>query len=138
MTEESGGHAQYKARLLEAQDTVLTELFGLGWPAPHRVVRNAATARWLGDDPRGPGWLRRVQTTTAPFLRRLPARTQERLASGQKASRPLFGPVAATAGGPENLIDAGPLYAGESIARVNDIRPAGILVREMVEGSSGT
>lgn len=131
MTEESGGHPQYKARLLEAQDTVLTELFGLGWPAPHRVVRNAATARWLGDDPRGPRWLRGLQTTTAPLVRRLPAGTQGRLAARQTASRPLFGPAAATSGGPESLVEAGPLYAGETIARINDIRPAGVLVQEM-------
>ena len=134
MTDESGGHPQYKARLLEARDTVLTELFGLGWPAPHRVIPNAATARWLRDDPRGPGWLRRIQMTTAPLLRRLPAGTQARLAAGQKASRPLFGPAAATVSAPESLIDAGPLYAGESIARINDVRPAGVLVREMIDG----
>ena len=48
----------YKARLVEARETVLTELFGAGWPAPHRVVANEATARWLRDDPRGPGWVR--------------------------------------------------------------------------------
>jgi len=27
-------------------------LFGLGWPAPHRVVANAATRRWCRDDGR--------------------------------------------------------------------------------------
>ena len=32
---------------------VRTELFGAGWPhAPHRVLANAATERWLGRDPR--------------------------------------------------------------------------------------
>ena len=43
----------------------------------------------------------------------------------------MFGPAAATAGGSPNLIDAGPLYAGECIARIGDIRPAGDLVREL-------
>src|SRR3954467_10349338 len=47
MSEESGAHAAYKERLIGASDTVLTELFGFGWPAPHRVVPNAATDRWL-------------------------------------------------------------------------------------------
>jgi len=27
-------------------------LFGLGWPAPHRVVANVATRRWCRDDGR--------------------------------------------------------------------------------------
>ena len=66
MTHESGAHPAYKARLLEARATVLTELFGAGWPAPHRVVPNAATARWLGADSRGPGWLRAFHRMTAP------------------------------------------------------------------------
>jgi nitronate monooxygenase len=58
MTDESGAHPAYKGRLIDAQQTVLTELFGAGWPAPHRVVSSAATARWLAGDARGPRWLR--------------------------------------------------------------------------------
>lgn len=48
MSDESGAHPEYKRRLLEARETLLTELFGVGWPAPHRVVGNEATRRWLG------------------------------------------------------------------------------------------
>jgi NAD(P)H-dependent flavin oxidoreductase YrpB (nitropropane dioxygenase family) len=47
MSEESAAHPGYKQRLLAAEDTILTDLFGAGWPAPHRVVANAATRRWL-------------------------------------------------------------------------------------------
>ena len=43
----------------------------------------------------------------------------------------MFGPAAATADGPTNLVEAGPLYAGECIGRIGDIRPAGELVREL-------
>jgi nitronate monooxygenase len=58
MSEESSAHPAYKQRLIEAKETVMTELFGAGWPAPHRVIRNAATQRWLRDDPRGPARVR--------------------------------------------------------------------------------
>ena len=131
MTEESGGHPGYKERLLDAQGTVLTELFGAGWPAPHRVVTNAATARWLGSDPRGPAWLRGLHRATAPVLSRMPVGVQLRLAATQRHSRPMFGPAAATVQGPPNLVDSGPLYAGECIDRISDVRPAGELVREL-------
>jgi NAD(P)H-dependent flavin oxidoreductase YrpB (nitropropane dioxygenase family) len=131
MTDESGAHPAYKARLLEAHETILTELFGAGWPAPHRVVPNEATARWLRSDPRSPGWLRLFHRATAPVFSRVPVRMQFRLAATQKPSRPMFGPAAATADGPPNLIDAGPLYAGECIDRIADIRPAGELIREL-------
>jgi len=45
LSAESRAHPAYKRRLLDAHETILTELFGLGWPAPHRVVPNAATER---------------------------------------------------------------------------------------------
>jgi nitronate monooxygenase len=131
MAEESGGHPAYKARLVEARQTVLTELFGVGWPAPHRVVPNQATVRWLKRDPRGPGWLRAFHTATAPLFSRLPVPMQFRLAATQRPSRPLFGPAAATVDGPPNLIEAGPLYAGECVDRISDIRPAGELAHEL-------
>jgi nitronate monooxygenase len=131
MTAESGAHPAYKARLVEARDTLVTELFGAGWPAPHRVVPNAATARWLARDPRAPGWLRLLHRATAPVLSRVPVPMQSRLAATQEPSRPIFGPAAATVHGPPNLIEAGPLYAGECVNRIADIRPAGELVSEL-------
>lgn len=131
MTEESGAHPSYKARLNEARTTILTELFGAGWPAPHRVVPNQATARWLRKDVRGPGWLRLFHRATAPAFSRVPVPMQLRLAAKQTPNRPIFGPAAATVDGPPNLIDAGPLYAGECINRVTDVRPADELVREL-------
>jgi len=131
MSEESGGHEAYKARLVDARETVLTELFGAGWPAPHRVVANEATARWLRDDPRGPGWVRAFHRATAPLLSRMPVPMQLRMAGTQSPSRPIFGPAAATVDGPPSLVEAGPLYAGECIDRIGDVRPAGELVREL-------
>ena len=131
MSEESGAHPAYKERVAEASETVLTELFGFGWPAQHRVVPNAATSRWLRGDPRGPGWLRLLQRATAPALSRAPVPMQLRLAATQRPSRPMFGPAAATAGGPESLVDAGPLYAGECVERIGDVRPAVELVEEL-------
>jgi NAD(P)H-dependent flavin oxidoreductase YrpB (nitropropane dioxygenase family) len=128
MSAESGAHPDYKRRLVEADETVRTELFGACWPAPHRVIPNAATARWLGSDPRGPAWLRAANRITAPLLSRIPRRVQARMAGSQTPAIPLFGPAAATVGSAGNLVEAGPLYAGESVARIDDIRPAGELV----------
>jgi nitronate monooxygenase len=131
MSEESGAHAEYKRRLAGAQETVLTQLFGMGWPAPHRVVPNAATERWTAGDRRGPGWVRALQRVTAPAVSRLPVPMQQRVAATQRPGRPIFGPAAATAGRLDNLLDAGPLYAGECISRIDDVRPAAELVREL-------
>jgi NAD(P)H-dependent flavin oxidoreductase YrpB (nitropropane dioxygenase family) len=132
LSEESDAHPAYKERLLAARETVLTELFGAGWPAPHRVVANAATDRWLAADRRGPAWLRAAHRATAPALARLPIGLQGRMASAQSPRSPLFGPLAATADGPVGLIEAGPLYAGQSVARIDAVGPAGELVRSLV------
>jgi nitronate monooxygenase len=131
MSEESGAHPAYKERLIRARETVLTELFGLGWPAPHRVVPNAATERWLRGDRRGPGWVRAIHRLSSVGASRVPIPIQLRLAASQRPSRPFFGPAAATVDGPATLVDAGPLYAGECIERIDDVRPAAKLVAEL-------
>jgi NAD(P)H-dependent flavin oxidoreductase YrpB (nitropropane dioxygenase family) len=128
LSEESRAHAEYRRRLLGARETILTELFGAGWPAPHRVVANAATERWLGGDPRGPRLNRALNALTAPGARYMPASLQARIARAQHPGSRLLSPLGPTDDGPPNLLDAGPLYAGESVARIAEVRPAAELV----------
>jgi NAD(P)H-dependent flavin oxidoreductase YrpB (nitropropane dioxygenase family) len=132
LSDESHAHTEYKRRLLGARETVLTELFGAGWPgAPHRVVRNKATERWLRSDERGPAWMRAANRATASGLSRAPMSLLDRAAGAQRPGLPLLGPAAATTDSPDSLVDAGPLYAGECVARIAALRPAGELVREL-------
>ncbi len=128
LSEESRAHPDYRRRLLGAGETILTELFGAGWPAPHRVVANAATRRWLGADPRGPRLNRLLNRLAAPGARRLPGRFQARIAATQRPGGRLLSPVGPTDDGPATLVDAGPLYAGETVARIDRVRPAAELV----------
>lgn len=132
LAEESRAHAEYKRRLLEAKETILTELFGFGWPAPHRVIANAATDRWLGGDPRGPSLNRALNRLSAPTARYVPAPLQSRLARAQRPDSRLLSPPGPTDDGPANLLDAGPLYAGETVSRIADVRPAAEIVSALV------
>jgi len=131
LSEESRAHPEYRRRLLNADETVLTELFGAGWPAPHRVVPNAATERWLKDDPRGPRANRALNRLLAPAARYTPEALLWRMAHAQRPGGRLFTPTGPTDDGPENLLDAGPLYAGETVARIGDVMPAAELVRAL-------
>jgi len=131
LSEESHAHPEYRRRLLEADSTILTELFGAGWPAPHRVVPNAATEHWLADDPRGPRLNRFLNRTLAPGARYVPAGLQARMARAQRPGSRLLSPLGPTDDGPSSLIDAGPLYAGETVARIDEIGPAAELVRAL-------
>jgi len=112
-TEESDAHPSYKAHLVKAKarDTVLTELFDVGWPSsPHRVIRNSTYDRWeaAGSPPSGdrPG-------------------EGEEVASGvpRYASNP---PLAATDGDIESMA----MYAGQSVGAITEVEPsAGIVER---------
>lgn len=147
LSEESRAHALYKERLLAAEETILTELFGAGWPAPHRVVPNAAVEHWLGDvrpftgispekDERrvvfgAPRANRALNRLLAPGMRYAPASLQQRMIRAQRPDGRLLTPAGPTDDGPATLVEAGPLYAGETVARIGELRPAAELVREL-------
>lgn len=131
LSQESRAHPEYRQRLLAAEETILTELFGAGWPAPHRVVANAATEHWLGGDPRGPVLNRALNHLTAPAARYMPASIQQRIAKAQRPTGRLLSPAGPTDDGPAGLLDAGPLYAGQTVARISDVRPATAIVSSL-------
>jgi nitronate monooxygenase len=145
LSEESRAHALYKERLLEAERTILTDLFGAGWPAPHRVVPNAATEHWRGrrsslgglfrekDERqallRAPLANRVFNRLLAPGVRYTHASLQVRMMRAQRPGSRLLTPAGPTDDGPATLVEAGALYAGETVARIGEVRPAAALVR---------
>lgn len=138
MSEESGAHDEYRRRVGAASRTVYTTLFGLGWPvAPHRVIENAAVRRWeaRAGGARPPTWKRLLDAAARPIVTRAPEGISGLLAGVQDPRLPLLSPLPPTAGGPRALLDAGALYAGETAARIDDVRPAGELVRELAAGA---
>jgi NAD(P)H-dependent flavin oxidoreductase YrpB (nitropropane dioxygenase family) len=131
-SEESHAHPEYKRRLVEGSDTVLTELFGMAWPrAPHRVMPNQATRRWLKHDPRGPAVLRAAHLALSPAARRTPGSIQLKLAQRARTGPFDLSPVAPTDGLPEATVETHPLYAGQTVGRIHDVRPAAELVRDL-------
>ncbi|MBS1870658.1 MAG: nitronate monooxygenase [Actinobacteria bacterium] len=128
LSHESRAHADYRRRLLDADATLLTELFGFGWPAPHRVVHNAATGHWLRGGKRAPLALRALNRASGIGARRVPPAVQARFARAQRPEGRLLSPVPPTDDGPPRLVEAGPLYAGETVARIRDVRSAAELV----------
>jgi len=147
LSEESRAHALYKERLLGAEETILTDLFGAAWPAPHRVVPNAATEhflsrrssfsrhRWEKDERRellrGPRVNRLLNRLLAPGARYAPPGLQLRMIRAQRPGSRLLSPAGPTDDGPATLVDAGALYAGETVARIEEIKPAAALVQAL-------
>jgi NAD(P)H-dependent flavin oxidoreductase YrpB (nitropropane dioxygenase family) len=128
LSDESRAHPDYKQRLLAAEQTTLTELFGFAWPAPHRVVPNAAFAHHCGDGSRVPRLNRIVNRLSAPGARLTPESIQRRLIRAQRPTSRMLTPQGPTDDGPPNLVDAGPLYAGETVRRIREVRPAAEIV----------
>jgi NAD(P)H-dependent flavin oxidoreductase YrpB (nitropropane dioxygenase family) len=120
---ESRAHPHYKQKLLEAneEDTVRTILFGHGWPnAPHRTLRTAFVRQWLGREARG--------QESRP----------DELPVGQTVVGGQAMPVLRFMGLPPNCdargdIDSMDLLAGQGVGLVGQIKPAGQIVRELVE-----
>lgn len=146
LSEESRAHPAYKQRLVEAEETILTELFGAGWPAPHRVVPNAATERWLiprsslgrmhrsKDERRllrAPLANRLLNRLLAPGARYVPSSLQLRMIRAQRPGSRLLSPAGPTDEAPATLVDAGALYAGATVERMHEVRPAAALVRDL-------
>jgi nitronate monooxygenase len=132
LSDESRAHPEYKQRLLGADETILTELFGLSWPAPHRVIPNAATEHQLGGNGEVPALNRVLNRAFAPGARFTPAAIQRRLVTAQRPTSRLLTPLGPIDDGPPTLLDAGPLYAGQTVARIVDVRPAADIVSALM------
>jgi NAD(P)H-dependent flavin oxidoreductase YrpB (nitropropane dioxygenase family) len=132
VSEESRAHSEYKRRCIDSDETVLTELFGLGWPhAPHRVIPNAATRRWLRHTHRGPFWIRTANQAMTRVAMAMPQAAQDRALTVQPQQLPFLVARPPTNDGPEKLVDWRPLYAGASVRRITDIPSAATLVRSL-------
>jgi NAD(P)H-dependent flavin oxidoreductase YrpB (nitropropane dioxygenase family) len=131
LTDESAAHALYKARLVAADTTFTTLLFGLGWPRLHRVIANQATDRWCRTSALGPSPVRFAGRLGAPLGRLVPLAAMGALAMRQRPGVPLFSPSLPLEGMPDRTVDSTALYAGESVGRLDDVIPAAQAVAEL-------
>jgi nitronate monooxygenase len=118
-SEEAGLHPLYKQLVCEAveTDTVHSSLFDVGWPqAPHRTLRNSTMRLWeqSGSAPSGvrPG-------EGEPVAERMDGTPVPRYSVDD--------PTSAMTGQLEALA----LYAGQGVALVHDVLPAGEIVTRM-------
>lgn len=64
-------------------------------------------------------------------VRRVPDGLQAGMVRAQRPGGRLLTPAGPTDDGPATLVEAGALYAGETVARIDAVRPAAELVREL-------
>jgi nitronate monooxygenase len=130
LTHESRAHPEYQRRILAADKTFRTTLFGMGWPAAHRVVANAATRRWCHADGRA-RLAPRIINAGSGLLAKLPDRSVASVIRLQAPTLPLFSPIAPTADMPDSMVDRTALYAGETVLRITNVISARQAVAEL-------
>ena len=131
LSDESDAHPDYKAKALAADRTILTELFGLSWAAPHRVVANAATERQLGDGGGVPLLNRLINHGSSLGARYVPTSMTKRAVARQTPRSRALLPYTPDDRVPARYVDAGPLYAGETVRRIDSLMPAADIVRAL-------
>ncbi|HTY32209.1 nitronate monooxygenase [Mycobacterium sp.] len=130
LTHEANASRGYQRRIMQADRTIETNLFGLSWPLRHRVVPNAATRRWCGDDGRAKALPAALNAASRPLsvLGYFDAGALMRM---QSPALPFFTPLAPVAGVPDSWLDSAALYAGETALRINELTSAGQAVRDL-------
>lgn len=130
LTDESGAHPAYRQRIIDADSTIETTVFGLGWPERHRVLPNATTRRWCHPD----GSARRLPAAINKFsapLSRIPDRGDGALLHLQHPALPFLTPITLTAAMPAHWVDRAALYAGETALRLDRVTSAAQAVAEL-------
>ncbi|ORW84496.1 oxidoreductase [Mycobacterium sp. IEC1808] len=130
LTHEANASREYQRRVINADRTIETDLFGLSWPLRHRVVPNAATRRWCGDDGKAKALPAALNAASRPLavLGYFDAGALMRL---QSPGRPFFTPLAPVAGVPDSWLDSAALYAGETALRISELTSAAQAVADL-------
>ncbi|OMC55808.1 oxidoreductase [Mycobacterium sp. IS-836] len=130
LTHEANANREYQRRIMHADNTIETDLFGISWPLRHRVVPNEATRRWCGDDGKARALPAALNAASRPLaaLGYFDAGPLMRL---QSPARPFFTPLAPLAGMPDSWVDHAALYAGETALRIGEITSADQAVKDL-------
>lgn len=124
-SDEANVHPDYKRRIVEstAGDTVYTEdLYDVWWPdAPHRTLRNQTLVEWEASGRPPPG---QRPCEGVPVGTRVSA-------TGERFEWPRYA-VGMITPDFEGDVEYPPMWAGESCSVVNDVKPAGDIVRDLM------
>jgi nitronate monooxygenase len=121
-SEESGAHPVYKNGIVAAQaaDSIVTDIFEIGWPGrPERVLRNATTDAW-GREP---------EPRSRPSARPVEIIARRRLPDGELEIPRWF--VDTPNAGDEGAVGEMALYAGPGAGLVREVLPAGEIIRRL-------
>lgn len=121
-SEEAFVPLEYKKRVVQsrAEDTIYSQLFDIGWAAPHRVLRNKQVYEWEAAGRPSSG----QRPGEGNVIGRMSSAGQVRELVRYHAAVPVPGF--------EGDLEYAALYCGESCSLVNDIKSADRIVKDIV------
>lgn len=128
---EADAHAAYKQRLLEASQTVMTNLFGVGWRDPHRVIPNAAIKKWCRENGQEPSWLSILHALTRLAAKVASSDGGAAMTARQSLRSPLYTPSSLTPEMDEALLEVVAIYAGECVQHIDNLQSAAVSVENL-------
>jgi len=128
---EAAAHPAYKQRLLDANETIATNLFGVGWRDPHRVIRNSATDKWCAPNGREPRWLFFIHVATRLAAKVPGPNAADAMVARQSLKLPFYTPSSLTPEMDEEMLEVVALYAGECIEHISALQTAAATVDEL-------
>jgi nitronate monooxygenase/enoyl-[acyl-carrier protein] reductase II len=129
-SDECWVHPAYKQRVVQstAADTVYNELYDVWWPnAPHRTLRNKTFEEWDAAGRPPPGQRPGEGTSIG----------KRRMRSGELVDWPRYA-VGTAPPDFDGDIEYAPMWAGESCSVVNDVKPAGEIIRDLVRDAEAS
>ena len=133
MSTESGAHQAYKQKLIANEQTVVTTLFGMGWSAPHRVLKNEATAKWISQQSPSK-FITCLNKSAEPFAKYLPPYILDKIHQMQSLKLPVYSPIAPNASMMKPRTEYSALYAGQCVSQISDTLPAAKIVQQLAQG----
>ncbi|MGB6206627.1 nitronate monooxygenase, partial [Mycobacterium sp.] len=130
MTHEANAHPEYQRRIVDAESTMETTLFGFSWPLRHRVIPNAATRRWCRSDGTAKA-LPAALNASSSWLSVLGYLDAGPLIRLQSPRFPVLTPLAPLAGMPDSSVNSGALYAGDTALRISEVISAQQAVNDL-------
>lgn len=131
MSEESGAHPLYKKKLVESQSTLVTKLFGLGWHAQHRVLKNHATEKWLNGKGVAPLPVSIINQGAGLLSKYFPTKFQDYLFSLQRPGIPFYTPILPNHQMQNPNMQCSALYAGECVSQLTRIAKTEDIISEV-------
>ncbi|MAP95338.1 MAG: 2-nitropropane dioxygenase [Ponticaulis sp.] len=120
---EASAHPEFKRRLVTATETIVTDLFGVGWRDLHRVIPNSAVKKWCARDSSDHAFAPMTDAAEKLVSGLSDAVDRAAILMRQSLEQPIYTPSSLTPELEATMIEYVALYAGECVQNIHELQP---------------